>query len=119
MAMVREVLPRDTSAENELLRISVNALDPAHAGSDPIESLVVPAFKEMATKFGSYLASGGVEPTWGKVVEGTSKETLLAHALRGACSRGRQRRRRCSCRRQRSRRPTQRLTGSAWRRQLR
>ena len=29
MAVVREVLPRDTSAETELLRIPVNAFDPA------------------------------------------------------------------------------------------
>ena len=45
----------DTTAEDELLLISVNAFEPAHAGSDPIESLAVPAFKEMSTKFGRYL----------------------------------------------------------------
>ena len=64
LAVVREVLPRDTTAEGELLRISVNAFEPAHASSDPIESLLVPAFKEMASKFGCYLASGGIDPTW-------------------------------------------------------
>ena len=48
---------------------------------------MVPAFKEKATKFAGYLASGGVEPTWAKLVEVTSKETLLAHALRSAMPR--------------------------------
>ena len=86
LAVLREVLPRDTTAEGELLRISVNAFEPAHASSDPIESLVVPVFKEMASKFGRYLASGGIEPTWEAVVEITSKETQLAHALKSAIS---------------------------------
>ena len=45
---------------------------------------MVPAFKEMSTNFSRYLASAGIEPTWEAVVEITSKETQLAHALKSA-----------------------------------
>ena len=84
MAVVREVNPRDTTAETELLKISVNAFDPTHAGSDPIENLVAPAFKEMSTKFGRYLANGGVKPTWKVVVELTAQETMMTFTLKSA-----------------------------------
>ena len=39
IAVMREVNPRDTTAEVELLKISVDAFDPQHAGSDPVEYL--------------------------------------------------------------------------------
>ena len=51
---------------------------------------MVPAFKEMSTKFGRYLASGGIEPMWEAVVEITSKETQLAYALKSAITAPRQ-----------------------------
>ena len=57
MAVMREVNPRDTSAEAELLNVAVNAFDLAHAGADPIESLVAPAFKRRCRP-----ASGGTWP---------------------------------------------------------
>ena len=84
MVVMREVNPRDTSAEAELLNVAVNAFDPAHAGADPIENLVAPAFKEMSSRFGRYLASGGVEPTWESVVERTAMETVLNFTLKSA-----------------------------------
>ena len=52
MAVVREVTPRDTTAEAELLKIAVSAFNPTHAGTEPIENLVAPAFKEMTAKLG-------------------------------------------------------------------
>ena len=77
MAVVREVTPRDSTAEAELLEIAVRAFNPMHAGAEPIQNLVAPVFKEMTAKYGRYLVGGGVEPTWAQVVELTSKETML------------------------------------------
>jgi hypothetical protein len=61
MAVVREVTPRDTTAEAELLEIAVRAFNPTHAGAEPVENLVAPVFKEMTAKYGRYLVSGGIE----------------------------------------------------------
>ena len=55
-----------------------------HAGAEPIENLVAPAFKEMTAKFGRYLANGGVEPTWATVVELTTRETMLNFSLKSS-----------------------------------
>ena len=59
IAVMREVNPRDTTAEVEFLKISVDAFDPQHAGSDPVEYLVKPVLKEMQTRYARYLASVG------------------------------------------------------------
>ena len=39
IAVMREVNPRDTTAEAKFLQILVSAFDPLHAGSEPIEHL--------------------------------------------------------------------------------
>ena len=81
MAVMHEVNPCDTTVEAEFLKISFNAFDPLHAGSDPIEHLVMPVFREMSTTYGRYLASGGVEPRWKLVVERTAVETMMKFTL--------------------------------------
>ena len=79
--MVREVTPRDTTAESQLLEIAARAFNPAYAAGGPIKRLVAPVFKEMTAKYGRYLLGGGFEPTWAHVAEITEKETMLSYSL--------------------------------------
>ena len=81
MAMVREVTPRDVTAEAQLLEMAARAFNPAYAAGDPIVRLVAPVFKEMAAKYGRYLLGGGVEPTWAYVAEQAEKETMISYSL--------------------------------------
>ena len=79
---MREVNPRDTTAEVEFLKISVDAFDPQHAGSDLVENLVTSVLKEMQARYARYLANGGVELTWNDVAAQTSQDTMVRFSLR-------------------------------------
>ena len=81
MAMVREITPRDATAESQLLEMAARAFNPARSAGDPITRLVAPVFTEMNAKYSRYLMGGGFEPTWAYVAELTEKETMLNYSL--------------------------------------
>ena len=83
IAVMGEVNPRDTTMQAEFINIGVDAFDPQHAGSDMVEHLVKPVFKETQTQYARYLVHGGREPiTWKEVAEEIAEEAMKGFVLR-------------------------------------
>ena len=82
VAIVRDILPRDASAEYNLLLMAKDASDAARAMADPMSS-VTPVFEEMSERYTDYLTAGAAESqaTWEKVKTDTTAMALQSAAM--------------------------------------
>jgi hypothetical protein len=83
MAILAEVNPRDESAQDTLLKMSLDVFNPLHVVSDPVEMLMKPALEEMRVNYARYLLDGGDEPTWKAAAADSERDALASMALRG------------------------------------
>ena len=81
LAMMREIMPRDTTAEHHLLLMVKDAFDASRSMVDQLATVVTPVFGEMTLRYGDFLRAGTLETTWEKVRTDITAESMRFAAL--------------------------------------